>query len=74
MAGAEAARCPLITVRPGPDGPALAGPSGGCGGGGGNRTRVLRRINRASPGAVCAVPTRPHRSCTQAGATGPAAV
>jgi hypothetical protein len=44
------------------------------GGGGGNRTRVLRRFNRTSPGAVCAVSTRPHRSCTQADVTGPVAV
>jgi len=29
-------------------------------GGGGNRTRVLRRFNRTSPGAVRVVSTRPH--------------
>jgi hypothetical protein len=51
--------------------PRLRGQSGG---GGGNRTRVLRRLNRASPGAVCVVPTRPYRSCTRAGTTSPVAV
>ena len=43
-------------------------------GGGGNRTRVLRRLNRASPGAAHCVSTRPHRSREQAGVTGPATV
>ena len=43
-------------------------------GGGGNRTRVLRRFDRASPGAARGVSTRPHRSSEQAGVTGPAAV
>jgi len=45
-----------------------------AGGGGGNRTRVLRRFDGSSPGAVCGVSTRPHQSCTQAGVTGPVAV
>jgi hypothetical protein len=53
--------------RPGPD-RSLGG------GGGGNRTRVLRRVDGSSPGAVSGVPTRPHRSCSQVGATGPATV
>jgi SAM-dependent methyltransferase len=43
-------------------------------GGGGNRTRVLRRFDRASPGAARDVSTRPHRSSEQAGVTGPVAV
>lgn len=44
------------------------------GGGAGNRTRVLRRFDGHSPGAVCGVSTRPHRSRTQVGVTGPVAV
>ena len=41
------------------------------GGGGGNRTRVLRRITRASPSAVCLASTRPHRSRRQVRCDGP---
>jgi len=44
------------------------------GGGGGNRTRVLRRITRASPSAVRSASTRPHRSRRQVGVTGPVTV
>ena len=44
------------------------------GGGAGNRTRVLRRFDGSSPGAVCFAATRPHRSCTQVDVTGPVAV
>ena len=46
----------------------------GCGGGGGNRTRVLRRITRASPSAVRSASARPRRSCGQVDVTGPVAV
>src|SRR4051794_25868943 len=44
------------------------------GGGGGNRTRVLRRITRASPSAVRFASARPHRSRGRVGVAGPAAV
>jgi hypothetical protein len=43
-------------------------------GGAGNRTRVLRRFDGHSPGAVCCASTRPHRSRTRVGVTGPVAV
>jgi len=47
--------------------PSRLGPRETVSGGGGNRTRVLRRFDRTSPGAVCVVSARPHRSCTRAG-------
>jgi hypothetical protein len=64
-------------VRSGPRLFANSGPGispGPRGGGGGNRTRVLRRITRASPSAVCVASARPRRSCRQVDVTGPVTV
>jgi hypothetical protein len=70
----EGRESPLSAVAPAfaKSGPGISpGPRGG---GGGNRTRVLRRITRASPSAVCVASTRPHRSCRQVDVTGPVTV
>src|SRR2546423_3872466 len=43
-------------------------------GGAGNRTRVLRRLARASPSAAHCASTRPHRSRERVGVTGPVGI
>ena len=82
-----AAACPAAWLGPtGPppqgskEGPQREVPGRGAGhvehdgGGAGNRTRVLRRLVRASPSAARYASTRPHRSHERVGVTGPVAV